>query len=78
MVGGSSGSNASALANALTQTLRFPSSLAALGRSNKLIAYELGLAQPTVRILMARAARKLGVRSRAELITRIEALSTKG
>jgi ATP/maltotriose-dependent transcriptional regulator MalT len=29
--------------------------LAALGRSNKLIAYELGLAHPTVRVLMARA-----------------------
>jgi DNA-binding CsgD family transcriptional regulator len=45
--------------------------LAALGRSNKLIAYELGLAHSTVRVLMARAARKLGAHSRLELIARL-------
>jgi DNA-binding NarL/FixJ family response regulator len=44
-------------------------SLAALGRSNKIIAYELGLADSTVRVLLARAARKLGVRTRAELVS---------
>jgi DNA-binding CsgD family transcriptional regulator len=43
-------------------------SLAALGRSNKLIAYELGLASSTVRVLMARACEKVGVSTRAELI----------
>lgn len=43
-------------------------SLAALGRSNKLIAYELDLAHSTVRVLLSRAAAKLGVTSRAELI----------
>jgi DNA-binding CsgD family transcriptional regulator len=44
--------------------------LAALGRSNKLIAYELGLAYSTVRVLMARASAKLGATSRSELIAR--------
>jgi len=39
------------------------------GQTNKEIAYELGLADPTVRVLMRRAARKLGVRSRNELLT---------
>jgi len=41
---------------------------AALGHSNKLIAYELGLAPSTVAKLLARARAKLGVRSRVELI----------
>jgi DNA-binding CsgD family transcriptional regulator len=43
-------------------------SLAALGRSNKLIAYELGLAFSTVRVLMARACAKVGASTRSELI----------
>jgi DNA-binding NarL/FixJ family response regulator len=42
--------------------------LARLGRSNKVIAYELGIADPTVRVLIARAAKKLGVTSREELL----------
>jgi DNA-binding NarL/FixJ family response regulator len=46
-------------------------SLAALGRSNKLIAYELGVAHATVRVLMARACAKLGVSSRAGLVSRL-------
>ncbi len=41
---------------------------ALLGHHNKLIAYELGIADSTVRVLMARAASKLGVRSREELV----------
>ena len=41
---------------------------AALGRENKLIGYELGLADSTVRVLMARAASKLGVRTRSEAV----------
>jgi DNA-binding CsgD family transcriptional regulator len=41
---------------------------ALLGHHNKLIAYELGIAPSTVRVLMARAASKLGVRTRDELI----------
>jgi len=43
--------------------------LASLRRSNKVIAYELGLAHSTVRVLLARAAAKLGVGSREELVT---------
>ena len=43
---------------------------AALGHSNKLIAYEMGIAAETVRVLLHRAARKLGARDRGELITR--------
>ncbi len=42
--------------------------LAALGRTNKLIASELGLSVGTVGTLLTRAARKLGVRSRSGLI----------
>ncbi len=70
--------NAPSLAgpSALSAREQQVASLAALGRSNKLIAYELGLAHATVRVLMARAAKKLGARSRAELIERLAALST--
>ncbi|NUO47602.1 MAG: hypothetical protein HOV80_01965 [Polyangiaceae bacterium] len=41
---------------------------AVLGRENKLIGYELGLADSTVRVLMSRAATKLGVKTRAEAV----------
>lgn len=41
---------------------------ALLGFSNKEIAYALGISDSTVRVLMARAAAKLGVRTRAELL----------
>ena len=43
---------------------------AALGHNNKLIAYEMGIAAETVRVLLHRAARKLGASDRASLITR--------
>jgi DNA-binding CsgD family transcriptional regulator len=43
---------------------------AALGHSNKLIAYELGLSTSTVATLLARAGRKLRLGSRAGLIRR--------
>jgi len=43
---------------------------ALLGRHNKAIAYDLALAQSTVRVLMARAAAKVGARSRSELLTK--------
>lgn len=45
---------------------------AQLGHHNKLIAYELGIAQSTVRVLMSRAMSKLGVRTRAELLQTIQ------
>lgn len=41
---------------------------ASLGHANKLIAYELGVAESTVATVLRRAARKLGVRTRLELI----------
>jgi DNA-binding CsgD family transcriptional regulator len=41
---------------------------AALGLSNKEIAYTLGVSDTTVRVLIARAARRLGVRGRKELL----------
>jgi DNA-binding CsgD family transcriptional regulator len=52
---------------------------AALGHTNKLIAYEMGIAASTVAVLLSRAARRLGVRSRAELVRRFveEATSRK-
>ena len=43
---------------------------AVMGHHNKLIAYNLGISHSTVRVLMARAAGKLGARSRAELVRR--------
>ena len=45
---------------------------AKLGHHNKLIAYELGIADSTVRVLLARAAGKIGVRTRDELVARYE------
>jgi DNA-binding NarL/FixJ family response regulator len=41
---------------------------AAMGHSNKLIAYDLGLSTGTVSVLLARAGRKLGVSGRVALI----------
>ena len=43
---------------------------AALGHNNKLIAYEMGIAAETVRVLLHRAARKLDAHDRDELILR--------
>jgi DNA-binding CsgD family transcriptional regulator len=42
---------------------------AALEHQNKFIAYELGIATSTVGVLLSRAAKKLGVRSRAALVS---------
>jgi DNA-binding CsgD family transcriptional regulator len=41
---------------------------AAMGHSNKLIAYDLGLSTGTVAVLLGRAARKLGVSGRVSLV----------
>jgi DNA-binding CsgD family transcriptional regulator len=43
-------------------------SYALMGHHDKLIAYELGISDSTVRVLMHRSARKLGVRTREELL----------
>jgi DNA-binding CsgD family transcriptional regulator len=47
---------------------------AAAGHDNKVIAYELGLSASTVRVLVSRAAAKVGARSRAELLERVARL----
>jgi DNA-binding CsgD family transcriptional regulator len=44
--------------------------LAAAGKTNKEIAHEIGLAHATVRVLLARAAAKLGAKSRRELLVK--------
>lgn len=49
-----------------------------LGHSNKVIAYELGLSHATVRVLLHRAARKLGVGTRAEAIAKFDELARAG
>ena len=61
---------------ALSMRERQVASLAALGRSNKLIAYELGLAHSTIRVLVARACVKLDVSSRRALVARLAASET--
>ena len=52
----------------LTPRERAVVALAALGRSNKLIAYELGLSLSSVGTYLQRAQRRLGVSSRAALV----------
>ncbi|HWO10815.1 MAG TPA: helix-turn-helix transcriptional regulator [Polyangiaceae bacterium] len=53
---------------ALTERERQVIAYAALGHDNKVIAYDLGIAHATVKVLMARAASKLGVKSRPDAI----------
>jgi DNA-binding CsgD family transcriptional regulator len=53
---------------ALTPRERVVVQLAALGKSNKLIAYEIGLSPSTVATHISAAMRKLRVKSRVELI----------
>lgn len=52
----------------LTERERQIVACAAMGHSNKLIAYDLGLAEGTISVALARAAKKLGVTSRPALI----------
>jgi DNA-binding NarL/FixJ family response regulator len=51
---------------------------AILGSENKVIAYDLGLADSTVRVLMRRAAIKLGARTRAGAIEAYRRLRSGG
>ena len=60
----------SAGATPLTEREHQIVALAVLGLHNKLIAYNLGISHSTVRVLMARAARRLGASCREELIRR--------
>jgi DNA-binding CsgD family transcriptional regulator len=57
---------------ALTERERQIVTLAAAGQHNKLIAYNLGISHSTVRVLMARAAKRISARSREELIVHYE------
>jgi DNA-binding CsgD family transcriptional regulator len=52
---------------ALTERERQVVAYVAMGHSNKYIAYELGLSMPSISTYLARAMRKLGVRSRVQL-----------
>jgi DNA-binding CsgD family transcriptional regulator len=54
--------------DALTRRERQVLGYAALGHSNKLIAYELGVSASTVGVHLLRAARKLRAKSRADLL----------
>ncbi len=51
----------------LTERERQVVALAAMGHANKSIAYDLGIATSTVGVLLSRALRRLGLRSRREL-----------
>lgn len=51
----------------LTERERQIVALAAMGHANKAIAYDLGIATSTVGVLLSRALRRLGLRSRREL-----------
>ncbi len=53
---------------ALTDRERQVIRCAKFGHHNKLIAYELGISDSTVRVLIARAASKPGLRGRSELL----------
>jgi len=62
------------LPNALSPRERQALGFAALGDSNKLIAYELGISASTVGVLLYRAAQKLGCHTRVELLQRFREL----
>ncbi len=62
---------------ALTQRERAVAHLAALGKSNKLIGYELGLAGSTIGSHLSTVMRKLGAGSRVELIQMIHQLGMR-
>jgi len=62
----------------LTERERAVAMAAALGHANKMIAYELGIADSTVATLLSRAARKLGVQTRVELVKLLRTSSLGG
>jgi DNA-binding NarL/FixJ family response regulator len=65
-------------ASALTRREREVVERALSGAYNKLIAYDLGVCHSTIRVLMSRAASKLGVRTRAEVLSRFAAIKAEG
>jgi DNA-binding CsgD family transcriptional regulator len=60
---------------ALTLRERQVTSFAGLGHSSKLIAYELGLAESTIALHLKCAAKKLGCRSRVDLVRIVAAVA---
>ena len=59
---------ATPMLDVLTERERQVVASAAYGRSNKEIAYDLGISHSTTRVLLARACARLGVRNRRELL----------
>jgi DNA-binding CsgD family transcriptional regulator len=59
---------------ALTQREKQVLAYAALGHTTKIIGYELGVSASTVRVLLHRAARKLGAKTRDELVALVQAM----
>ena len=60
--------------SALTEREHQALGFAALGHTNKLIGYEMGISPSTVGVLLHRAAQKLGAQSRSDLVARFAAL----
>ena len=60
----------------LSERERQVTALAAAGHANKMIGYELGIAVSTVGVLLGRAARRLNLGTRAELVALYEAHET--
>jgi DNA-binding CsgD family transcriptional regulator len=61
----------------LTDRERQVVAFASLGHTNKLIAYELGISQSTVAVFLHRAARRLRVATRGELIAKFLSSSSR-
>lgn len=62
----------------LTERERQVATLAAMGHANKVIAYDLGLATSTVGVLVGRALKRLGLKSRHELRSVYERVNKNG
>ena len=62
----------------LTERERQVVAYAALGQTNKMIGYRLGLSRSRVSLLVRGAMRKLGVRTRAQLISRVREFDVIG
>jgi DNA-binding CsgD family transcriptional regulator len=60
----------------LTERERQVVAYAAMGQSNKMIGYRLGLSRSRVSLLIRGAMKKLGVRTRAHLISRVREFGT--
>ena len=63
--------------SALAEREREVAAYLAMGHSTKVIAYELGISDSTVRVLLRRVRNKLSVRTRAELVAALRAASDR-